>query len=127
MAINSAFQPRGKGFALTASAASQSAVIPLSALATDNFPSQMKWVNNGTVDVWVDIADAAVAAAFPTPGTVDAGTPTYGFRLKPGIIEVYGFVVRRTLANAINPPQFVVNYIGASAGQAIEAIPGEGL
>lgn len=128
MAINSAFQIRGKTFSLSAGAVNQSAVVLLSDLGIDQYPQAWRFVNNGTLDVWIDIADAAAGAAFPLAGTVTSGTPTYGFRLKPGIIEVLGDVIRKTLALPPSPPQFFVNYVSTAAGPTpFDIVPGEGL
>jgi hypothetical protein len=127
MGINSAFQEMGLSVSITTQVTTQSTPIKLTDIGLPNFPSQFRWVNNGTADVWIDISDAAATAAFPTAGTTTAGTPTFGWRMKPGIVEVSGLVIRRTQAAGAALTQLFVNTIGLAGGGPIDLTFGEGL
>jgi hypothetical protein len=130
--LTSAFQALGKSVSLLTNAAAsttQSAVIFLTDLGLLQAPQSLRIVNNGTVDIWVSFTPLTQAAAFPTPGTVTAGTPQPGFRLKPGVVEVFAL-------NAMSPnpavaqignPGFWVNTISTVAAQPFDITPGEGL
>lgn len=127
-----AFQQQGKSFTLTASAASQTCPVQVSDLGLTQPPQALRCINNGTADVWISFTNAAGTAAFPVAGTTTVGTPAAGFRLKPGAIEVIQLnaaaanVAGGIVANT-SGPGFFINYIGASAGQAVDFSPGEGV
>lgn len=125
------FQNQGKTCTITATAGAASALVKFSqlGLTQGQAPSSLRVVNNGTVDVWIQFSQTTAVAAFPTAGTVDGGTPQYGYRLKPGIVEVIAFnVVAANPGNDQPPiPGFWVNTFSSLATQNIDITPGEGI
>jgi hypothetical protein len=134
MGIGSAFQTSGKTASITAGVAVVTPLIRWTDLGLTQSPQALRLVNNGTVDVWVWISNAAQGGtAFPTAGTASgvggAGTPQYGFRLKPGVVEVFGFNAVNLNPNNEQPqnPGFFFNNLSTVAGQIVDISPGEGI
>jgi len=134
MAITSAFQMQASAKTITvqtnvAPSTSQSTVINLTDMGLTQWPQSLRMINNGTVDIWVYPSNSAQTAAFPTAGTVTAGTPQPGFRLKPGVVEVFALSVLATNPSAAQPPVpgFFLNTIASVASQQFDVSPGEGL
>jgi hypothetical protein len=130
--LSSAFQQLGKTVTLNTNAVvstNQSAIVLMTDFALTQAPQSLRMINNGTADVWVYITPAAAVAAFPTAGTTTAGTPQPGFRLKPGVVEVFGLNVLAANPNNVQPPVagFWVNTISSVASQPIDISPGEGM
>jgi hypothetical protein len=129
MSIGSAFQPVGKTVTVTAGTAALSALIRWADLAITQPPQSMRVCNNGTVDVWAWFSNAPQTAAFPAAGTTTAGTPAYGVRLKPGVIEIFTFNAVNVNPNNEQPqdPGFYINTISTGAGNPVDVSFGEGL
>jgi hypothetical protein len=125
------FQNQGKTCTIAATNGAASALVKFSQLGLiqGQAPSSLRVINNGTVDVWISFTQVTTVAAFPTPGTVDGGTPQYGYRLKPGIVEIIAFNVVAANPGADQPPipGFWVNTISTVAAQNIDITPGEGI
>lgn len=124
MSVATAFNPRSYTAALTTNATpSTSTSVQLTAAAMGiptytAFPPQARMVNRGSADVFVSFTTASTAAVLPTAGTSTIGTPTNGWYLIPGIVEVF------TL-----PTGDVVwlNYICTAASQVFYVALGEGM
>lgn len=130
MSTGSAFQTLGKTVAVSAGVTAASNLIRYQdlGLVVGQAPQSLRVVNNGTADVWMQLSATAQTAAFPAAGA-GAGTPAYGVRLKPGVIEIFGLNFMSLNPNNEQPidPGFFVNTISGSAGQIIEITGGEGL
>lgn len=124
MAYNSAFKPEGKTVTLTAGLSSGSKLVTAGSFGLNNIPETVRLANNGTADIWMYISkgdQGPQTAAFPTAGGQnDIGTPQPGFRLKPGIVEVF-------TTKYVGPDGFYVNDISTSASQTYDITPGVGL
>src|ERR1700730_7020806 len=132
MALLSAFQYLGKSVTLITNAAASStqrAFVLRTEFFLTQWPQALRMVNNGTVDIWVSFTQAGTAAAFPVGGTTTAGTPSAGFRLKPGIVEIFGWPTLAPNPSALHPqvPGFFVNSIASLGAQPFDMTPGEGL
>jgi hypothetical protein len=122
MSIAGAFQPIGLTATLQTNASASTSdnyqLLP-SAFGLTNFPQQVRFINNGTADIWVALANATgTAAAFPTIAAGGTGTPTAGWRLKPGVVEVF------TIPGG---PALFISDISASTSQSYDVTFGEGL
>jgi hypothetical protein len=132
MSIISAFAAAGNTVTLNTNVAantSQSCPVDLSDFGLTQMPQALRMLNNGTADIWVYISGATQTAAFPTAGTTDAGTPQPGFRLKPGIREVFTLNAGSPNVEGLQPPVpgFWVNTISSVASQPLDITPGEGV
>lgn len=131
MAILSAFQVIGQTVSLVTNATpatSQSATVGLDDFVLTQPPQSLRMINNGTSDIWIWLTKTAQTAAFPVAGTTEGGHAP-GFRLKPGIIEVFAANVWAFNVEATDPKMsaFWVNTISAVASQQFDMTPGEGL
>lgn len=120
MAYNAPFSIQGKTVSLQTSATpstSQSRQIQASDFGMTSLPSQLRFVNNGTSDVWISMTSATATVVIPTPGTSTVGTPQAVVRLKPGVIEVFGMG---------GGPVLFVSDISTGASQVYDVTPGEG-
>lgn len=129
MSTGSAFQWVGKTVAVSAGLTAGSNLVKFTDLGINQAPQALRVVNNGTVDVWMWLSNVTQAGvAFPV-AAAGAGTPAYGVRLKPGVIEIFGFNAININPNNEQPvnPGFFVNTIALLAAQAIDITGGEGL
>ncbi len=121
MAGNIPFCPQGKTITLQTSGSintSQNRQVKESDFAISTLPSQFRIVNNGTADIWVVFSSTSgPTAAFPTAGTTSVGTPQPGWRLKPGVVEVF--------TNPAGPSLFIAD-ISSVASQTYDITAGEG-
>lgn len=124
MAYNSPFRPHGKTVSLQTSATpgtSQNYQILASDFGLTSgqiWPAHFRIINNGTADIWFAARPTAgLVAAFPTIVAGTAGTSQVGFRLKPGVVEVF------TLQDG---PAFWVSDVSGTASQPYDLSPGEG-
>jgi hypothetical protein len=119
------FAPQGNTISLTTSGTPSTvqsmAVTPANFGMSGNttLPCQYMLISNGTADIWVVFAPTAAlaaAAALPTPGTTTVGTPTLGFRLKPGVIMIVSW----------GGPTLFIGNLSTAASQNFDITPGEG-
>lgn len=132
MSIISSFQPTGKTITLQTNATpstSQSCPITLNDIGVQTFPSQVRTVNNGTADVWINFTPSTGTIVVPTAGTTTPGTPQQAIRLKPGVVETFSLNTWAANPNNVQPPSqgFFVQSISSVASQAIDLTFGEGL
>jgi hypothetical protein len=130
----SAFEQTGKSFTITVGVTSTVASVNLADIGLTQIPQALRFINNGTADVWVVMGNVnSLVAAFPVPAAANTGTPQAGFRVKPGAT-----VDMRCNANdptqkvpnnaATNVgPGFYLATISGTAAQALDVIPGEGI
>lgn len=125
MANTTAFAPQGKTVSgqtnATPSTSNNYQIKPsdIGLTSTGGFPSQVRACNNGTADVWIVFANATgTAAAFPTVSAGTVGTPAVGWRLKPGVVEVFSIPAG---------PALWVSDISGTASQQYDLTFGEGV
>jgi hypothetical protein len=126
----SPFMAIGQPFAINTNgtgSTSQSTLVPFNSIGivAAAKPTQVRFLNKGTADIWASITDNAAAAVLPVAGTTTIGTPGSlgAWWIEPGVDLIFTFAA---VVGGPNSARVNLNTISTGVSQLLYVQFGEG-